>query len=70
MSVIPKIPRASGGFAPPPWAPYQGYTLDQLVKVEKTEIGIPETRIQDLWLGGVSMRGVWGPLKVPSWSRV
>ena len=30
MSVIPKIPRASGGFAPPPWAPYQGYTLDQL----------------------------------------
>jgi hypothetical protein len=26
-------------------------------------------RIQDLWLGGVSMRGVWGPLKVPSWSR-
>ena len=28
-------------------------------------------RIQDLWLGGgVSRRGVWGPLKVPSWSRV
>jgi hypothetical protein len=29
MSVIPKIPRASGG-ALPPWAPYQGSTLDQL----------------------------------------
>ena len=28
MSVIPKIPRASGGFAP--WVPYQGSTLDQL----------------------------------------
>jgi hypothetical protein len=28
MSVIPKIPRASGG--KPPWAPYQGSTLDQL----------------------------------------
>ena len=27
-------------------------------------------RIQDLWLGGgVSRRGVWGPLKVPSGSR-
>ena len=22
-------------------------------------------RIQDLWLGGVSRRGVWGPLNVP-----
>jgi hypothetical protein len=30
MSVIPKIPRASGGGALPPWAPYQGTTLDQL----------------------------------------
>ena len=29
MSVIPKIPRASGG-ALLPWAPYQGSTLDQL----------------------------------------
>jgi hypothetical protein len=29
MSVIPIIPRASGG-ALPPWAPYQGSTLDQL----------------------------------------
>ena len=29
MFVIPKIPRASGG-ALPPWAPYQGSTLDQL----------------------------------------
>ena len=29
MSVIPKIPRASGG-PKPPWAPYQGSTLDQL----------------------------------------
>ena len=28
MSVIPKIPRVSGGFAP--WAPYQGSSLDQL----------------------------------------
>ena len=27
-------------------------------------------RIQDLWLGGgVSRRGVWGPLKVPSGSK-
>ena len=31
MSVIPKIPRASGGGeALPPWAPYQGSTLCQL----------------------------------------
>ena len=34
---------------------------------------IYQGRIQDLWLGGggggVSRRGVWGPLKVPSWSR-
>ena len=29
MSVIPKIPRASGG-PKLPWAPYQGSTLDQL----------------------------------------
>jgi hypothetical protein len=29
MSLIPKIPRASGGLCPP-WAPYQGSTLDQL----------------------------------------
>jgi hypothetical protein len=28
MSVIPKIPRASGGFAP--GAPYKGSNLDQL----------------------------------------
>ena len=28
MSLIPKIPRASGVFAP--LGPYQGYTLDQL----------------------------------------
>jgi hypothetical protein len=28
MSVIPKIPRASGDFAP--WAPYQGSAMDQL----------------------------------------
>jgi hypothetical protein len=28
MSVIPKIPRASGGL--PSWAPYQGSTLNQL----------------------------------------
>ena len=35
--------------------------------------GLLQGRIQDLWLGGggdVSRRGVWGPLKVPSWSRV
>ena len=29
-----------------------------------------QVRIQDLWLGGVSRRGVWGPLKVPRWSKV
>jgi hypothetical protein len=29
MSVIPKIPKDSGGLCPP-WAPYQGSTLDQL----------------------------------------
>jgi hypothetical protein len=29
MSVIPKIPRASGE-ALPPWAPYHGFALDQL----------------------------------------
>ena len=29
MSVIPKIPGGSGG-ALPPWASYQGSTLDQL----------------------------------------
>ena len=38
-----------------------------IVSIDKT---IYQGRIQDLWLGGVSRRGVWGPLKVPSWSRV
>ena len=37
--------------------------------------GLLQGCIQDLWLGGgggggVSRRGVWGPFKVPNWSRV
>ena len=57
---FPSFRGGGAGCAPPGSAP-------AIVSIDKT---IYQGWIQDLWLGGVSRRGVWGPLKVPSWSRV
>ena len=57
----PILGGAAPGASPPPGS------APAIVSIDKT---IYQGRIQDLWLGGVSRRGVWGPLKVPSWSRV
>ena len=46
-------------------------TCNTIYFIKTMQIYHTRGRIQDLWLGGggVSRRGVWGPLKIPSGSK-